>query len=281
MTFRRWETNRPVTARLLLGTDRAGKQFQFQYFAGCMEKELLECGLQSLQRELWSVFSPPGPDGQGDAKDLFLEKCSVCHGPDGAGKTAKGKKLKVKDVHQTAATESEADMTKIVTEGKGKDTQSADYRLAFDLVELSIQGNGVAASRPKSSHTAILILARTETQCLVVSFAHAINPGVSLAGAGPSKAELQDAIDSPIGGAGRSVCIRGDPRGTGDRRCQTLDILNGEDDDSDESSDDSDEEERERVLPRARSALRKRAPGRSQRFLVKSSLFRLLCGPPN
>jgi mono/diheme cytochrome c family protein len=58
---------------------------------------------------------------QGDAKDLFLDKCSVCHGPDGTGKTAKGKKLKVKDVHQTAASESEADMTKIVTEGKGKD----------------------------------------------------------------------------------------------------------------------------------------------------------------
>ena len=59
--------------------------------------------------------------GQGDAKDLFLDKCSVCHGPDGTGKTAKGKKLKVKDVHQTVATESEADMTKIVTEGKGTD----------------------------------------------------------------------------------------------------------------------------------------------------------------
>ncbi len=58
---------------------------------------------------------------QGDAKDLFLDKCSVCHGPDGTGKTAKGKKLKVKDVHQTVTTESEADMTKIVTEGKGKD----------------------------------------------------------------------------------------------------------------------------------------------------------------
>ena len=61
---------------------------------------------------------------QGDAKDLFLDKCSVCHGPDGTGKTAKGRKLKVKDVHQTAATESEADMTKIVTEGKGKDMDS-------------------------------------------------------------------------------------------------------------------------------------------------------------
>ena len=32
---------------------------------------------------------------QGDAKDLYLNKCATCHGPDGMGKTAKGKKLKV------------------------------------------------------------------------------------------------------------------------------------------------------------------------------------------
>ena len=27
---------------------------------------------------------------QGDAKDLYLNKCATCHGPDGMGKTAKG-----------------------------------------------------------------------------------------------------------------------------------------------------------------------------------------------
>jgi len=56
---------------------------------------------------------------QDGGKEMYLDKCSVCHGPDGAGKTAKGKKLKVGDVHQTAAKESEADMVKIVTDGKG------------------------------------------------------------------------------------------------------------------------------------------------------------------
>ena len=73
---------------------------------------------------------------QSDAKDLFLDKCSVCHGPDGTGKTAKGKKLKVRDVHQTAATESEADMTKIVTEGKGKDMDA----FGKDLTPVQIKG---------------------------------------------------------------------------------------------------------------------------------------------
>src|SRR3569623_3437832 len=61
---------------------------------------------------------------QGDAKAGFLDRCSVCHGEDGAGKTAKGRKLKVKDVHETSKSESEADMIKIVTAGKGKDMDS-------------------------------------------------------------------------------------------------------------------------------------------------------------
>ncbi len=73
---------------------------------------------------------------QSDAKDLFLDKCSVCHGPDGTGKTAKGKKLKVKDVHQTAAKETEAEMTKIVTEGKGKDMDA----FGKDLTPAQIKG---------------------------------------------------------------------------------------------------------------------------------------------
>lgn len=73
---------------------------------------------------------------QSDSKDLFLDKCSVCHGPDGVGKTAKGKKLKVKDVHQTVTTESEADMTKIVTDGKGKDMDG----FGKDLTPAQIKG---------------------------------------------------------------------------------------------------------------------------------------------
>ena len=54
-----------------------------------------------------------------DTKDIYLDKCSVCHGADGAGKTAKGRKLKVKDVHEAAAKISVADMAKIVETGKG------------------------------------------------------------------------------------------------------------------------------------------------------------------
>jgi cytochrome c553 len=52
------------------------------------------------------------------ASDLYLDKCSVCHGADGAGKTAKGKKLKVKDVRETVSKLTAEQMVEIVTKGK-------------------------------------------------------------------------------------------------------------------------------------------------------------------
>jgi mono/diheme cytochrome c family protein len=58
---------------------------------------------------------------QGDAKALYLSKCATCHGPDGAGKTAKGKKLKVEDVRVTSTKMSVDEMIKIVADGKGPD----------------------------------------------------------------------------------------------------------------------------------------------------------------
>ena len=38
------------------------------------------------------------PSPQAGAQDVYLDKCSVCHAKDGSGNTAKGRKLKVKDV---------------------------------------------------------------------------------------------------------------------------------------------------------------------------------------
>jgi mono/diheme cytochrome c family protein len=58
---------------------------------------------------------------QGDAKDLYLSKCATCHGADGAGKTAMGKKLKVQNARAAAGKMSEDQMIAIVTDGKGQD----------------------------------------------------------------------------------------------------------------------------------------------------------------
>ena len=72
------------------------------------------------------------------AADNYGHKCAVCHGQDGVGNTAQGKKVHVKDVHANMK-DSEADMIKIVTEGTGDDMDS--YKSEFtasqikDLVE--------------------------------------------------------------------------------------------------------------------------------------------------
>ena len=72
---------------------------------------------------------------QKDPKDLYLDKCSACHGPDGAGNTAKGKKLKVKGVKETAAKMSAADMIKVVQNGKGTDMDAYGKEFNADQIK--------------------------------------------------------------------------------------------------------------------------------------------------
>jgi mono/diheme cytochrome c family protein len=45
-----------------------------------------------------AAASTAQPAVQDDVKQVFLNKCAVCHGEDGKGQTAKGKKLKMKDI---------------------------------------------------------------------------------------------------------------------------------------------------------------------------------------
>lgn len=70
-----------------------------------------------------------------DAKDTYMSKCSVCHGPDGAGKTAKGRKLKVKDVRETAKKVNVAEMIKIVETGKSPDMDGFAKDLSKDEIK--------------------------------------------------------------------------------------------------------------------------------------------------
>jgi mono/diheme cytochrome c family protein len=67
------------------------------------------------------LLGAAGVWAQGEMKDLYLDKCATCHGADGAGKTAKGKKLKVKDVHQTASKMTAEEMLQILDKGKAPD----------------------------------------------------------------------------------------------------------------------------------------------------------------
>lgn len=65
---------------------------------------------------------------QESAEDNYNKKCAVCHAKDGSGNTAKGKKVHVKDVHENMK-DSEAEMIKVVTDGKGDDMDS--YKKEF------------------------------------------------------------------------------------------------------------------------------------------------------
>jgi mono/diheme cytochrome c family protein len=71
---------------------------------------------------------------QDAASDLYDHKCAVCHGKDGLGNTAKGKKVHVKDVHVNMK-DSEADMIKAVTEGKGDDMDSYKKEFTADQIK--------------------------------------------------------------------------------------------------------------------------------------------------
>ena len=70
-----------------------------------------------------------------DAKDLYLSKCAICHGQDGAGKTAKGKKLKVQDAHAAVGKMSAEDMIKVVADGKGQDMSGYSKELSKDQIK--------------------------------------------------------------------------------------------------------------------------------------------------
>ena len=72
---------------------------------------------------------------QKDAKDVYLDKCSVCHGQDGAGKTARGRKLKVVDVRESSKKVSLDEMIKAVEQGKGASMDGYGKELGKDQIK--------------------------------------------------------------------------------------------------------------------------------------------------
>jgi len=54
-----------------------------------------------------------------DAGALWAQNCASCHGKDGSGNTAKGKKLGVKDYNKEQGF-SDAEAANVISNGKGK-----------------------------------------------------------------------------------------------------------------------------------------------------------------
>jgi mono/diheme cytochrome c family protein len=58
---------------------------------------------------------------QETGESLFKSKCAMCHGPDGAGKTMMGEKLKIPDLHSAdVQKKADADIKTIIAKGKDK-----------------------------------------------------------------------------------------------------------------------------------------------------------------
>ena len=76
---------------------------------------------------------------QKDAKDVYLDNCAVCHGPDGEAKTAKGRKLKMKSVHEVAPKMNAAEMIKITEAGKGQDMAGFAKELSKDQIKAVVE----------------------------------------------------------------------------------------------------------------------------------------------
>jgi cytochrome c6 len=55
--------------------------------------------------------------------ETFKTKCAMCHGADGSGKTVMGEKLNLRDLRSPGVQkQSDADLTQIISKGKGKMT---------------------------------------------------------------------------------------------------------------------------------------------------------------
>ena len=70
-----------------------------------------------------------------DAAALFKSKCAACHGPDGKGATAMGKKLGIKDLNSPEVSKmSDAELFDITKKGKNK-MPAYDKKLTDDQIK--------------------------------------------------------------------------------------------------------------------------------------------------
>jgi len=90
-------------------------------------KAILTVLATALMFSTWS-FADSGAD-------TFKAKCAMCHGADGKGDTGMGKSLKLRDLGSAdVQSQSDADLTNIITNGKGK-MPKYDGKLTKDQID--------------------------------------------------------------------------------------------------------------------------------------------------
>jgi mono/diheme cytochrome c family protein len=80
---------------------------------------------KTIALAIFLAVALPSP-GFADGAAVFKARCAMCHGPDGAGQTPIGKSLKVRDLRSAEVQKlTDAEITKVIVEGKGKMPKSA------------------------------------------------------------------------------------------------------------------------------------------------------------
>ena len=96
-----------------------------------------------------AVTPAASPD---EVKGIYNKKCAVCHGPDGAAKTAKGRKSKTKDVRLPEVQKmSDQQWYEIVIKGKGENMDSFRKELPDDQIHGLVQYMRDLAKQPPKS----------------------------------------------------------------------------------------------------------------------------------
>jgi len=79
------------------------------------------------------------------APEIYKGKCASCHGPDGAGATSIGKAMKVRDLRAAdVQKQSDTDLQKIISDGKGKMPAYKDKLSVADISSLVAYIRGLA-----------------------------------------------------------------------------------------------------------------------------------------
>jgi mono/diheme cytochrome c family protein len=75
-----------------------------------------------------------------DIKSTYNKKCAICHGADGAAKTAKGRKSKTKDVRLPEVQKmSDQQWYEIIVKGKGENMDGFRKELTDDQIHGLVQ----------------------------------------------------------------------------------------------------------------------------------------------
>jgi mono/diheme cytochrome c family protein len=78
-------------------------------------------------------FAVAGAAQAADPKATFAAKCAMCHGPDGKGNTAPGKKFGVKDL--TATKLAAADLETVIAKGRGSNMKAFEGKLSPEEIK--------------------------------------------------------------------------------------------------------------------------------------------------